>query len=793
MTTRHIDRVAVIGAGTMGTGIAAHLANAHRRVDLLDIVPPEPNEEDDTDDPAYRNQIARRAIESMIEAGRSAVYEERLTELIRPGNTTDHLERLGKADWIVEAVPESMDLKRETFDDIELHAGDEAIISSNTSGLSIERMLAGRGEKFRRRFLVTHFFNPVRVMKLLELVPAEETDPQVVETMERFGRDILGKGIVFGKDTPNFVANRIGVHDQMVVLHERERFGLPVEDVDQILREPMGRPSSAVFKLLDIIGIDTVVHAADNCYESLTDDEDRGLYQVPEYLAEMVDRGWTGRKAGRGFYRKTDRGIEALRTDDWTYEPRDHTGFSSLEAAEGDAAERIRAIVVDGDDEAAEFARSVTLQTVAYAARRLGEIADDIVNIDRAMRWGFNWELGPFEIWDAIGLEWGREQMRDRDLEVPGWVEEMVDEGHTDFYRRDATTELFYDPRSHAYEPVDGDPNKLEVATLTQTRAPIRENDSATLHDMGDGVALAEFHTRMNAVDDGIIELLYEAIEYVEDEDWKGLVVGNDGDHFSAGADLNALLERAEERRWEAIREHCRWFQHLNQRLRYSSKPVVTAPHGYTLGGGAEVTMAGDVVLAHAEVTMGLVETGVGIIPGAGGNLQLLRKIMEPYAGDPALEPMQFVRKVFDPIVKAATSNSADDARRMGFLDQGDCAILNREHLLSAAKSRVEALAEGGYRPPVPATFELPGEDGVSVLDSQLYNRVEAGQISEHDRLIGRKLAEVLCGGGTKRRAMVTEEKLLELEREAFVSLCGEPKSRERMKHMLEHGEPLKN
>ncbi len=776
----------------MGRGIAAHLANAHIEVELLDIVPDSPDEGGAPDDPVHRNKIARQAIEQMT-SGRPDVYHDELTELIRPGNVDDHLDRLGEVDWVVEAVPESMPVKRETFDKIAAHVSEEAIVSSNTSGLAIDEMLEGRTESFCERFLVTHFFNPVRVMKLLELVPAEQTRPEVVDTLERFGRDVLGKGVVFGKNTTNFVANRIGVHDQMVVLHERERFGLSFEDVDQIFREPMGRPSSAVFKLLDIIGIDTAVHAADNCYESLVADENRELYQVPEYLHEMVECGWVGRKAGQGFYQKTDRGIEALDPESFEYAPRDFTDYASLEGAEGDTGERIRAIVVDGDDEAAEFARSVTLQTLAYAGRRLGEIADDIVNIDRALRWGFNWQLGPFEQWDALGVEWGLEAMRDLDIEPPGWVVEMVEAGREEFYRREGSMRLYYAPGSDSYERAPEDAKRLEVATIRETQSPIMENDSATLHEMGDGVALAEFHTKMNAVDDGVIELLYEAIAWVEDQGYRGLVVGNDGSHFSAGANLEKLLERAENERWEAIREHSRWFQQLNQRLRYSRKPVVTAPHGYTLGGGAEVAMAADAILADADVTMGLVETGVGIIPGAGGNLQLLRKVLGGRADDPAAEPMPEIRRVFRQIWKGRMVRSGHRARARGFLDAADGVMLNGDHLLNAAKQRVVALAESGYRPPLRTEFRLPGSGGVAALDAEMADQLEAGEISEHDRVIGRKLAEVLCGGRTTREGTVSEQKLLELEREAFVSLCGEEKSRERMRHMLEHGRRLQN
>ena len=793
MSVGTIRKATVIGAGTMGRGIAAHLANAQIPVDLLDIVP-EPEEGDDPEEPAFRNRVAREAIEGMASASPlPAVYDDQFLDLITPGNIEDHLDRMSDSDWVVEAVPENMAIKQDTFDKIEEHAPADAVISSNTSGLSIQGMLEGRSESFRSRFLVTHFFNPVRMMKLLELVPAPGTDEAVVDAMEDFGRDVLGKGIVFGKDTTNFVANRIGVHDQMVAMHTREKFDMTFEDVDQVLREPLARPSSAMFKLTDIIGIDTFVHVATNCYESLTEDEDRDLFRVPEYIEEMVERGWTGRKAGQGFYQKTDEGIEALRLDSWEYELRDHTDYASLEAAEGSAEERVRAVVVEGDDEAAEYAREVTLQTVGYAARRLGEIADDVVNVDRAMRWGFNWELGPFQLWDAIGLEWGLAEMKDRGIGVPDWAEQMVAEGREQFYRRDGSTRLYYDPFSEAYEPIEPDPKRFDIESQRLTQSPIFDNDSATVHDMGDGVALVEFHTKMNSVNDEIIETLGRTIEWVEDEDWRGMVVGNNADHFSAGANLDQLLRRSEDGNWEAIENQVTMFQETNQRLRYSQKPVVTAPHGYTLGGGAEVAMAGNMIQAHAELVMGLVEVGVGLIPGAGGNLQLLRKVYGPYADEEGIDAFPFIKQVFNQISAAKTATSGDGARRAGFLDRGDAVSLNGDHLLHAARQRVIAMDEAGFRPPPRTQFRLPGPEGVGVLKSMMFNWAEGGYITDYDCHVGEKLARVLCGGDTSSKVTVTESHILEVAREAFLSLCGEEKTRARMRHMLEHGKPLRN
>ncbi|MGM0557395.1 MAG: 3-hydroxyacyl-CoA dehydrogenase NAD-binding domain-containing protein [Myxococcota bacterium] len=791
MAKKRIRKAVVIGGGVMGSGIAAHLANARIPVHLLDIVP-KPGEDDDPEDPAFRNKLARNAIQKMKKASPSPIYLERDLELITPGNVEDDLDALADADWVVEAVPERMSIKQDTFAKIEEHAGEDTIIASNTSGLSIEGMLEGRSDAFKERFLVTHFFNPVRYMKLLELVPAQATSEEVVDTMVKFGRDVLGKGIVFGKDTTNFVANRIGVHGMMTIIDLMPKYEMSIEDVDQVFGKPMGRPKSAVFRTADVVGLDTFVHVSTNCYDTLTEDEDRDVFQVPEFVKEMADKGWTGQKAGQGFYKKTKEGILALRPETMEYEPRDKSEFDSLEGAKGSPADKINHVIREGDDQAADFAREATFRSLAYSARRLGEIADDIVNIDRGMRWGFNWKLGPFQTWDAIGVEWAVEQMHENDIDLPEWVDEMVEAGHETFYKWDGATRKYYDPLDGEYKAVPTDDKEISIDVLKRSDQKVMGNDGASLYDIGDGVALLEFHTKMNSVDNDIIEMMEKAAAEVDDN-WKGLVIGNGSDNFSAGANLMLVLMNARAENWGDIEQMIERFQNANQKMRYISKPVVSAPRGLTLGGGAEVAMGANAIQAAGELYMGLVEVGVGLIPGGGGNLQLLRNVFGEVADEKDFDPLPFLQKTFMNIGMGEVAKSADQARKAGFLTRTDEISINADHRIHHAKQKVLGLAASGFTPPRPTRFRLPGNDGVATMDMMLYGMQTQMQISEYDRHIGKKLATVLCGGDTTRAVLTSEEKLLELEREAFLSLCGEEKTQERMQHMLMHNKPLRN
>ncbi len=797
MATSSIRKAAVIGSGVMGSGIAAHLANAGIEVYLLDIVPPEAGEGDDPDSAEFRNRVATENKEKLRKQKPAPIFTTRDLDLITPGNIEDHVHVYGEVDWIIEVVPENMDIKQATFATVEEHASDDVIISSNTSGLSIDGMLEGRSDSFRERFLVTHFFNPVRYMKLLELVEGPDTDPEVVETIATFGEETLGKGIVFGKDTTNFIANRIGVHGMMTIMHLMDDYDMTVEGVDVIFGKPMGRPKSAVFRTADMVGLDTFLHVAKNCYDTLTEDEEREIFAVPDFMTNLVDDGRTGQKAGAGFYRKTDDGIETLKLEENSldYRARNKPEFDSTKSAKGSPADRIRSVVVDGDDNAAAFAREVTLRSLAYTARRLGEIADDVLNIDRGMRWGFNWDLGPFQVWDALGVEWTYEQMKDDGIDVPDWVAEMVDSGVESFYKWEDDTQYYYDVSSGEYLPVPRSERAMSVDLLKRSsdEKKIFGNSSATLYDMDDGVALLEFHTKMNAVDPDLIEMMHKSIDEVESNGWKGLVIGNDSDNFSAGANLMLVMMNARGGNWDDIESMIKSFQDANQRMRYSSKPVVAAPRGLTLGGGAEVALGANRIQAAGELYMGLVEVGVGLIPGGGGNLQLMRNVFGMHAGDSDFDAFPFLQKLFMTIGMGEVAKSCEEAREFGFLHSTDQISMNDDYLLSDAKQQVIGMANSGFRPPRPAKFRLPGPDGVATIDMLLYSMQQNHQISAHDRLIGNKLATVLCGGKTSPAVLVDEQTLLDLEREAFLSLCGEEKSLERMQHMLMHNKPLRN
>ena len=795
--TMRIRKVAVLGAGVMGSGIAAHLANSGVRALLLDIVPPKAAPGEDTASKAFKNKFALGALANMRKQKPSPIVSEQVFTGIEVGNFEDDLGRLAECDWVIEVVKEDMAVKQALFAKVEQHARKGAIISSNTSGLSIKGMLEGRGADFRKNFLVTHFFNPVRYMKLLELVAGPETDPEVVKSIHRFGEEVLGKGIVYGKDTTNFIANRVGTYGMMRTISEMQKAELSIEEVDKIFGPAMGRPKSAVFRTADIVGLDTFSHVAKNCYDTLTQDEEREVFAIPDFLQKMVAKGMLGDKSGGGFYKKDKsaggKDILALDLKTLEYRPQVKVRYESLGAAKDveDVRERV-ATVLNGQDKAAKFAERITLDVLAYASRRIPEIADDVVNIDRGMRWGFAWDLGPFETWDAYGVKKGLERMKELGLKPAAWVEQMVASGRTSFYGVEGGKDTYWDIPSKSVKVVPENARTARVEYLKRGNKKITGNESASLWDMGDGVTLLEFHSKMNSIDDNIIAMMNTALDETE-KNFRGLVVGNDGANFSAGANIMALLMAAKSDEFEAIRKMAAGFQAANQRMRYSPVPVVTAPFNLTLGGGAESAMGGNAVQASAELYMGLVEVGVGLIPGGGGTLQLLRNVYGAYSADKDFDAFPFIKKVFLAIGTAKVATSAEEARELGFLNANDGISANRDFLLSDAKQRVLGMANAGFRAPRPTRFRLPGSSGFATIDMMLYDMELNGQVSAHDRKIAQKLARVLTGGDTSPSVLVTEERLLELELEAFLSLCGEEKTQDRLMFMLEKGKPLRN
>jgi 3-hydroxyacyl-CoA dehydrogenase len=623
--------------------------------------------------------------------------------------------------------------------------------------------------------------------------------------MASFGEEVLGKGIVFGKDTTNFIANRIGVYGMMKTIQAAIAGGYSVEEVDKIFGPATGRPKSAVFRTADLVGLDTLVHVAQNCYDSLTDDEDRDAFLLPGFVQEMVAKGWLGDKSGQGFYKKSKdaagkKAILSLNLQTLEYGEQGNVRIDSLGAVrkENDVKKRIK-VVLNANDRAGELARAVTYGSLAYAARRLGEIADDIVNIDRGMRWGFNWELGPFETWDALGLKETAAKMTEAGVTVPAWVAQMIERGFDAFYREQSGELQQYDPRVGEYVTVPRARKEVSLDYLKKRgdAKRIKHKLSASLWDIGEGVLGLELHSalvpKMNPVDDDVISMLHAAVDELE-ENFDALVLYHDGENFSAGANLMMLFMGAQAGQWDQIRAMVDSFQQANQRLRFSSKPVVAAPAGLALGGGAEMVLGANAVQAAAELYIGLVEVGMGLIPGGGGTLNLLRKLMGPFSNDKDVPAFPYVQKAFMAIGMAQVATSAEEGREKGFLSQFDGVTLNRDHLLSAAKERALGMARAGFRAPLPQKFLLPGKDGAATIDMLLYSMVQNQQISDHDRLIGRKLGHVLTGGdrGASNNP-VDEQYILELEQEAFLSLAGEKKTQERIGYFLQNSKPLRN
>lgn len=804
---KDIRRVAVLGAGVMGSGIAAHLANAGVPVLLLDIVPPKPSEEDQKaglkpDDPRFRNKLALKGLEGIKKTKPAPIYSKRFLPLIEVGNFEDDWDKLAECDWIVEVVVERMDIKQKVFARVEEVRRPGAIVSSNTSGLSIKGMTEGRSDEFKQHFLVTHFFNPVRYMRLLELVPGEETLPEVMQFMAEFGAFRLGKGIVYAKDTPNFVGNRIGVYGIMATIRAMMEMDYQVDEVDAVSGPAMGRPKSAAFGTVDLVGLDVLAHTVNTLWEGCPDDEEHELFKVPEFIQKMIENGQLGRKAKAGFFKreKDAKGKKTTMVFDWKtgeYRPKQRPDFPSIKKAKGiaDVRERIKAVVF-ADDRGGQLAWRVTRDTLAYASRRFGEIADSIVDMDNALKWGFNWELGPFETWDTLGVKEVVDRMKAEGVEPAAWVEEMLAAGNETFYRERAEGREYYDPPSKSYKKEPRPETFLLLSDLKKdTKAVVFENKNASVVDLGDGVLCVEFHStlqpKLHPIDEHIIEAIHKGVEIAE-QDHRGLVVHHQGENFSAGANLLMILEAASTHQWAMIEEMVRAFQNTTIGLRRARVPVIAAPFGFTFGGGCEISMGADRVCAAAETYMGLVEVGVGLIPAGGGCLYMVERALAALH-KPVLSNLPFLQKAFENIAMAKVATSGEEARDLGYLRAWDHVEINRDRQLWTAKRMAIALADQGYRPPMAMKFNLPGKEGVATIKTMLLNMKITHWISSHDEKIATHLANILCGGDTTINDPVDEQTILDLEREAFLSLCGEPKTQDRIKYMLANNRPLRN
>jgi 3-hydroxyacyl-CoA dehydrogenase len=794
-----IRKAAVLGAGVMGAAIAAHLANVGIPGLLLDIVPPDAG----TD----RDKIARAGLEKALNARPAAFYSKRAAKLITVGNIEDDLQALSDVDWIIEAVVELPDIKRRLYEQIETVLAPGTIITSNTSGLPAHLLTEGRSETFRRHFLITHFFNPVRYMRLLELVPDVDTDPELMQFMQQFATEVLGKSVVIGKDTPNFIANRIGVYGFMSTLRRALDEGYTVGEVDTILGTNMGRPKSAVFRTADLSGLDTTAHVADNLYENAPDDEQREIFRVPEVMREMIRRGWLGEKSGQGFYKRVknpggESTILELNLKALEYEPQQKVRFPSIGEARSfsDPAKRMLTIL-DADDRAGQFARETLADSLIYAANRAEEIAESIVAVDEAMRRGFNFDLGSFETWDVLlqHPQTLQKVLASVGAELPPLVKRVQSEGQGTFYIGTPGQRRYFDFKTGAYLPVPQPQGMVSLATAKAENRVLRDNGSASLIDLGDGVVCVEFHTKMNAIDEGIIEMLRYAVEEGQKE-FRAIVIGNETENFSAGANVLLMLMGAQAGEWKMLDTAINALQQANMLLKYSPIPVVIALAGRALGGGAEVVMHGHHVRAHAESYVGLVEVGLGLIPAGGGVKELLLRQGADVQTQQARKtggPFAPARKAFETIAFATVSTSAAEAQELRFLRKSDAITVNRDLVLRDAKADALKLAQareaGEWQPGQPAMLLLPGPGARMVLEQQVENLLLVGKISEHDAVVARQLARVVTGGETSPITPLTEQQVLDLEREAFLSLLRTEKTRERMQAFLMTGKPLRN
>ena len=808
---RVIKRCGVIGAGVMGATIAAQLANVGIETVLLDIVPPELTDEDSEkgltrESEEFRNKLAQKGLDTALKSKPASFYVPEGARLIRIGNIEDNFEWLRNVDWIMEVVVEKLEIKKEVFEKVETVLTSETIITSNTSGIPAKAMCENRSENFRRHFAITHFFNPPRYMKLLEIAPGPDTSPEVIKTLAETCERVFGKGIVYAKDTPNFVANRIGVYSMFYAIRAMIELGLSVESVDSLTGPVIGHPKSASFRTVDLVGLDTLVHVAHNVYEGAPGDEKREMFKIPELITKMIDKNLLGEKTGHGFYRKSKDSegkkiIHSLKYTTMEYGPQEKVNLASLEAAENLLAvhQKIKFLYF-ADDVAGQFTFRVLTETMIYSANRIPEIADDIVNIDNAMKWGYAWKMGPFEAWDALGVGESVAKMREAGYQIPPWVQEMLDSGKESFYKRDAGKLYFYDPSSKDYREVPIKPGIILLPSLKEREKEVAGNKGASLVDIGDGVACLEFHTKMNAMGDDIINMVIKSADIVS-RDFEGLVIANHADNFSVGANLALILFTAQEEEWDELDWMVKTFQDSFMKLKYLDKPVVAAPAGMTLGGGCEICMAADRVRFAAETYMGLVEVGLGLIPAGGGTKELYLRttehLFEVAKGGlypKQIELMPFVAKALETIAMAKVSTSGPEAIKLGYLRPTDKMAVNRDYLIEDAKKTVIAMNMEGYTRSMPLEeIRVSGENTFSMVRLGLWTMHEAGYITEHDVTVFEKVGYVLCGGNVIADTTVSEQYLLDLEREAFLGLCGDPKSQARIQHMLKTGKPLRN
>jgi 3-hydroxyacyl-CoA dehydrogenase len=801
-----IKKVAVLGAGVMGATIAAHLTNAGIECCLLDIIPFELTEADKKKgftekSPAWRNRFAENGLAGAIKSKPSAFYTKKNASMIKTGNFEDNLNWLADVDLVIEVVVENLKIKQDLFAKVEKVVKENCIVTTNTSGIPIKDISAKFSPKLKERFLGMHFFNPPRYMKLLEIIPGEKTKKAVVDYMVKFCESVLGKGVVVCKDRPNFIGNRIGSFDMSNAARVMFSKGLKIEELDAIISKPLGRPGSAVFGTIDLVGLDTGFHVSKNLYDGVLNDEMREYFKPNELTLKMIENKWLGNKTGQGYYKRTkdEKGKKLKLVLDYKtmqYVVPTKPKFESIEAAKktaGGFADKLK-VLFNGTDVAAEVAREYLCNNFIYAANRVPEISDTIIGIDNAMKWGYNHQLGPFETWDAVGVKEAVQVMKKLKLKVPKKIEDMLKAGHKSFYVKKKDGKYYYNFAKKGYVKLEGNPKIILLPSLKERKKIVKSNPGATLTDIGDGVVCLEFHTKMNAIEENLRTMLVESCDIVE-KDFVGMVVANHAANFSVGANLLEALDVAQKKQWDLIEKGIEALQNANMRMKYLAKPVVTAPAGMALGGGCEMAMHGARCQPHGETYIGLVEVGVGVIPAGGGVKELMVRCTEGIpdgAVEDGMNLQQIYTKVFQNIAMAKVSTSAADAMELGYIRKTDSISLSRDQHIWDAKQVVLGLAKF-YKKPRPATIPVMGENFRGLIDAALYDMRQGNFVSDYDVHVSRKVAYIISGGDCAEGTWVSEQEILDLEKEAFISLLGEAKTHERIVHMLTTGKPLRN
>lgn len=799
---RRIKHVTVLGSGIMGSGIAAHFANIGVEVLLLDIVPFELNEAEQKkgltkEDKAVRNRIAAENFEKLKKASPALLYSPKFADRITIGNFDDDLPKIKNTDWIIEVVVERIDIKKQVYEKIEQFRKPGTLISSNTSGIPINQLAEGRSEDFKKHFAGTHFFNPVRYLPLLEIIPTEDTDPEIVKFYMDYGAKYLGKTTVLAKDTPAFIANRIGTFGIMDLFHNVQKLGLNVTDVDKLTGPVIGRPKSATFRTADVVGLDTLIHVANGVYSSNAEANDfNDVFKLPEYVQKMLDNKWLGSKTESGFFKKIKgeggkSEIHGLNLETMEYEPQGKTNFPVLEKTKSieKPIDRFK-ILVEADDKAGELYRKMFGSLFAYASSKVPEISDEIYRIDDAMRAGFGWENGPFQIWDAIGIQKGIELAREAGYEAADWAKQMAEKGETFYKVDDDGKSTFYDQLDTSYKNIPGQENFIILDNIRKNKT-LWSNSGSAIQDLGDGIINFEIRSKMNSLGGEVLDGLNRAIDLAEKE-YDGLVIANQGANFSAGANLAMILMMAIEQDWDDLNMAIATFQNTMMRVRYSAVPVVAAPFAMTLGGGCEMTMHADRAVAAAETYIGLVEVGVGVIPGGGGTKEMTLRTSREFQKDDVKNNR--LRDAFMNIAMGKVSTSAYEAFDMNILQEHkDIVVVNKAEQIQTAKMLAKSMAEHGYTQPIEQKVTVLGREALGMFYVGTDQMLAGNYISEHDKKIADKLAYVMVGGNLSEPTLVTERYLLNLEREAFLSLCGERKTLERIQYMLQNGKPLRN